>query len=138
MEIDRSSQIHCNSHPWRKLLEKKAIFPTHTIPFSFHFFCVKTVVDTASRSFTGEKRLLFPGETKHYIKETALWMVQGPSPEPFSKDALSLSDFRISKPEGSKDRNPSARGGLLSQDKSPVLAMNPQAGTCVMGLGRCG
>ena len=59
-------------------------------------------------------------------------MVWGPSPEPFSKDALSLSDFRISKPEGSKDRNPSARRSPLTGQITCPLAMNPEAGTCVM------
>ena len=114
-------------------LEKKSYFSPHTIHFSFHFFYVKTAVDNSQQKLhQGKRALSFPGETKHYIKETTLWMVRGPSPEPLSKDALSLSDFRISKQEGSKDRNPSAWRSPLTGKISCPLAMNPQAGTCVM------
>ena len=103
-------------------LEKKSYFSPHTIPLSFHFFYVKTSVDTASRSFTRGKGLcLFQGRQSIILKRWLSGWCGDQAQNTLAKMlcpslTLEFPNRRVVKTGIHLHR------GLLSQDKTPVLS----------------
>lgn len=103
-------------------LEKKSYFSPHTIRFSFHFFYVKTAVDTASRSFTRGKGLcLFQERQSIILKRQFSGWCRDQAQNPLAKMlypslTLEFPNRRVVKTGIHPHR------GLLPQEKSPVLS----------------